>query len=106
MAKKKISNNPDMDGTHGLYTVPEMPRRVLQEGVIDRRASLIRTTEKKWVNGTNLHYCFLDSPSIWRGAENQKDAVRNAFSEWKQLDIGLEFTEVTEKNKTDNGNKK
>ena len=73
-----------------------MPLRPLDANVNDQRASLIRVTEKKWVNGTVLHYYFHDEPSTWRGGDDQKDAVRNAFSEWKQLGIGLEFIEVTD----------
>lgn len=77
-----------------LCTVPEMPVRALAAGVGDMRASLVRITEKKWVNGTVLHYCFLDEPALWRGAEEQKQAVRDAFAAWKQLGLGLEFAEV------------
>lgn len=84
------------DGKQVLCTVPEMPRRVLEANISDQRASLIRINEKKWVNGTVLHFCFLDEPANWRGGDDQKDAVRNAFSEWKQLGIGLEFSEVTD----------
>ncbi len=96
MAKKAIKKDIHEDGRQVLCTVPEMPRRVLDTNVSDRRASLIRVTEKKWVNGTTLHYCFLDEPSTWRGGDDQKDAVRDAFSEWKQLGVGLEFSEVTD----------
>ncbi len=84
------------DGKQVLCTVPEMPRRGLEANVSDQRASLIRINEKKWVNGTVLHYCFLDEPANRRGGDDQKDAVRNSFSEWKQLGIGLEFSEVTD----------
>ena len=95
MAKKKPSKEANEAGVEVLCTVPEMPRRVLDNSISDRRASLIRITEKKWVNATVLHYCFLDEPATWRGGDDQKDAVRSAFSEWKQLGIGLEFVEVT-----------
>lgn len=54
------------------------------------RASAIRLLRAKWVNGTVLHYCFLEGPPA------QKQAVRDAFAEWKGLGIGLEFTEVTD----------
>ncbi len=96
MAKTKTKQKNQNDGRQTLCVVPEMPRRPLDSNVNDRRASLVRITEKKWVNGTVLHYYFFDEPSTWRGSDEQKDAVRNAFSEWKQLNIGLEFTEVTD----------
>lgn len=81
-----------------LCLSPEVPRRNLGTGVSEHRASLIRITEKKWVNGTVLHFYFIDEPAHWRGADDQKDAVRQAFSTWKQLGIGLEFSEVHDPN--------
>ncbi|MCB1985302.1 MAG: hypothetical protein H6936_13425 [Burkholderiales bacterium] len=96
MVKKSNKHVEHNDGKQPLCTIPEMPLRPLDANVNDQRASLIRVTEKKWVNGTVLHYYFHDEPSTWRGGDDQKDAVRNAFSEWKQLGIGLEFIEVTD----------
>lgn len=74
--------------------VPEAPLRPIDEGVDPFRLSLIRSIEKKWVNGTVLNYYFFDSPTRWRGSEAQKDAVRAAFAEWKSHGIGLEFQET------------
>ncbi len=96
MAKQKSKSKVHNDGMQQLCKIPATPRRVLDAEVSDHRASLIRVTEKKWVNGTVLHYYFLDKPARWRGGNDQKDAVRNAFSEWKQLGIGLEFLEVAD----------
>ncbi len=76
--------------------LPPVPDRVLPADLVPGRMSLIRQIEKKWVNGTVLHYHFLDNPSNWRGANRQKQAVRDAFQEWKDLDIGLRFEEVSE----------
>ena len=101
MANKKNKIESNNNGKKHLCTVPQMPLRALDTNVSDLRASLIRITEKKWVNGTVLHYCFLDEPSTWRGPDDQKDAVRNAFSEWKQLGIGLEFSEVSDPNEAE-----
>lgn len=93
-----MQNHPSAkeDGRQPLCRVPEVPPRPLASDISEHRASLIRVTEKKWVNGTVLHFCFLDEPATIRGADDQKDAVRNAFSEWQQLGIGLVFTEVTD----------
>ena len=98
MAKNSKKLESNKDSKLPLCTMPKMPLRVLDVNVIDRRASLVRIAEKKWVNGTVLHYCFLDEPSTWRGGDDQKDSVRNAFSEWKHLGIGLEFVEVSDPN--------
>jgi hypothetical protein len=63
------------------------------------RERLIRVTEKKWANGTVLHYFFFDRPGdgtngSWVGAAAQKEVVRRAFQAWKDLGLGLEFSEV------------
>ncbi|MDQ6986209.1 MAG: M12 family metallopeptidase [Mariprofundaceae bacterium] len=75
-------------------SMPLVPERKLDENMDPNRAFLIRDNEKKWVNFTVLHYHFLESRDEWIGAESQKQAVRDAFDEWKALGIGLEFSEV------------
>ena len=77
-----------------LCAVPPTPDRILGRDVDPYRASLIRYHEKKWVNGTVLHYLFFAEPAEWRGATNHEHAVREAFQQWKDLGIGLEFQEV------------
>ncbi|WP_395298144.1 hypothetical protein ACF9IK_35345 [Kitasatospora hibisci] len=62
-------------------------------GLAPARASAIRTVRKRWLNGTVLHYCFLDTGGPDR-PPGQPDAVRNAVTEWKDLGIGLDFREV------------
>ena len=73
-----------------LQTVP-----VLSPELAAPRLRAIRLIRSKWVNGTVLHYCFLDGP------EPQHQAVRNAFQEWKDLGIGLEFEEVADRSETE-----
>ncbi len=75
----------------GLPTVPVRP---LDNNIDPNRVSLIRYIEKKWVNHTVLHYHFLDTPAAWRGDDLQQQSVRDAFRQWKDLGIGLEFVEV------------
>lgn len=88
--KSKVEvNEPQQCG------LPSVPDRQLDDGIDPGREYLIRYNEKKWVNNTVLHYCFLDSPASWKGAPKQKEEVRNAFKKWKQLGIGLKFEEVT-----------
>lgn len=81
----------------------DVPERPVDGDVSPRRLELIRRTSKKWVNGTTLHYYFFEKatagawlPDNWVGAANQKQAVRDAFQEWKDLGIGLEFEEVND----------
>lgn len=54
----------------------------------DQQRAII-VSSSKWVNGTVLHYAFIG------GAESQRQAVRDAWQTWKDLGIGLVFTEVT-----------
>ena len=63
---------------------------VLSPELTAGRLSAIRLMRTKWVSGTVIHYHFLDGP------EPQRQAVRDAFKEWKQLGIGLEFVEVAQ----------
>lgn len=86
---------PDpMDRIGGHCHQPDIPPRELPASMAPGRERLIRLHEKKWANHTILHFCFLDSPSHWRGSQDNKDAVRRAFREWKDVPIGLDFVEV------------
>lgn len=76
--------------------LPSVPPRQLDQNIDPNREALIRHIEKKWVNHTILHYCFLDEPLSIKGSDVQKGAVRDAFNEWKNLGIGLQFQEVTD----------
>jgi hypothetical protein len=70
---------------------------------------LILMSDKKWVNGTVLHYYFFDRPTdgqtvffsdgtsefrTWTTGNAEKDVVRGAFQRWKDVGTGLEFKEV------------
>lgn len=80
--------------SQSFCNLPPVEPRKLDPNIDSNRESLIRYIEKKWVNHTVLHYHFLRNPSNLRGPEAQMQAVRDAFAEWKGLDIGLEFVEV------------
>lgn len=69
--------------------------RVLPAGLPANRLELIRVMASKWVNGTVLHYFLTDGP------EPQHQAVRDAFNEWKNLPIGLEFVENTDRSEAE-----
>ena len=70
-------------------------RPLLRPDLSPARDRLIRLLRLKWVNGTVLHYWFLDGPAP------QKEAVRKAFKEWKDLGIGLVFTEVADRSESE-----
>lgn len=83
-----------------ICELPPVPEREFAQNVNPFRAQLIRWTDKKWVNGTVLHYYFFnrrsDGPNgRWVGPDTQRESVRKAFNKWKKLPIGLEFREVT-----------
>ena len=95
--KRKVSKqNVKQKNQYAQCGLPSVPERPLDNHIDPGRAFLIRYIEKKWANNTVLHYYFFNSPSSWRGADDQQQAVRNAFKEWKQLGLGLEFVEVSD----------
>ncbi len=70
------------------------PRLILQtfdKNISSSRMRFIMSSNKKWVNGTELTYMFIE------GAKRQQDVVRQAFKKWKSLGIGISFTEVMTK---------
>ena len=101
---------PNETSATNLYcSLPKVPERVLSSEVIPPRARIIRSLGNLWTNGTVLHYYFFDQPTdgrnislsdgtsewrAWTADETQKDVVRRAFGNWKDLGIGLEFEEV------------
>ncbi len=82
----------------------------LPKNIAPNRAKLIRQNEKKWANGTTLHYYFFDKKTdgafveyddgtkewmTYVGNKKQMNVVRRAFKMWAALGIGLKFKEVT-----------
>ncbi len=87
----------EREGNKGLCcSLPVVPDRELEANIDPNRESLIRYIEKKWVNETVLHYYFMEAPKKWQGDEAQEQAVRESFTAWKDLGIGLEFREVSD----------
>lgn len=79
----------------GYCNLPAVKEREFGAEVNPHRAQLIRMNDKKWVNGTRLHYHFLTQPARWAGKAAELEVVRKAFKAWKEIGIGLEFQEVT-----------
>src|SRR5262249_17903642 len=71
--------------------VPQLPSAVTSD---PRRAAAILMTRSKWVNGSVLHYCFFGGGSHFSVPKVQADAIRDAFTKWKAVGIGLEFQEI------------
>ncbi len=91
----------------------ERPPRSFAPSVSANRLRLILVSDKKWVNGTVLHYYFFDKPTdgenvvfsdgttkwvSWTTNDAEKDVVRAAFKKWKDVGIGLSFEEVSSRN--------
>lgn len=96
--KKKTSKQQDkfMEGQTLCCSLPEVQERNLNHISDGRRMRLIASMDKMWANGTNLTYYFFTKPAKWRGGKEQMEAVRDAFTTWKDLGIGLTFQEVDE----------
>ncbi len=88
---KAAANAPDYPFSY--CSQPVVSDREFALDVNDIRASLIRNSDKKWVNGTRLHYHFLKGAN-WQGSAAELTVVRKGFKAWKDLGIGLEFVEV------------
>jgi hypothetical protein len=94
-----------------LQPAPQLP-----PGLGDDRLRAILVGRSKWVNHTVLHYYFFDQETdgtrirfsdgttrfvSWVGAPAQQDVLRAAFQTWKDLGVGLEFREVTDRSEAE-----
>ncbi|UWQ27729.1 matrixin family metalloprotease [Leisingera sp. M523] len=97
--EEQLGQDPDGYGRSGsapqVCSLPVLPERAFDAGVSSDRQRAILATGDKWVNGTNIHY-FLFSSGLFGGASDQRAVVQQAFQVWKDLGIGLNFTEVTD----------
>ena len=93
-------------------SLPQMPDRSFSLGMSPNRTNAILVSAKKWVNGTKLKYYFFKGNSFyslttnstgtqtknyWKGTNAEKEAVKKAFKIWKDVGIGLEFEETTDR---------
>ncbi|NES74104.1 MAG: hypothetical protein F6K24_57435, partial [Okeania sp. SIO2D1] len=106
MAENISQSEQTQSNIYSYCSLPEVPERVLSPEVNPHRANLILQNDKKWVNGTVLHYYFFDQPSdgqriffangtsefrSWTTSEAEKNIVRQAFKMWADIGIGLKF---------------
>jgi len=93
-------------------SLPKMPERNFSLSMSPNRTNAILVMAKKWVNGTKLKYYFFNDNSFyslstnssgtqtkkyWKGTNAEKKAVKKAFKIWKDIGIGLEFEETTDR---------
>jgi len=74
--------------------VPVRPPRTFEADVTPDRARAILNLGNKWVNGTPLRYYFFTTGQ-YGGDNSQREVVRRAFNVWKDVGIGVTFTEVS-----------
>jgi hypothetical protein len=106
----------DADEEMRYCGLPPQPVRALPSDLDPGRAAAILEGATKWVDGTVLHYYFFDRGTdgstvrlndrstrfvSWVGAAAQQDVVRESFQHWKDLGIGLEFREVTDRSEAE-----
>ncbi|WP_158860086.1 M12 family metallopeptidase [Lunatibacter salilacus] len=106
--KEKITSKSETSSSN-FCDLPDVPERTLNPNMDPHRIQLILILDKKWVNGTILHYYFFDKDSdgrerrlsngssewiTWTTNEREKEIVRNAFDTWKNQSIGIDFKEV------------
>jgi hypothetical protein len=94
-------------------SLPPQPPPSLPAGLEADRFDALIAGQFMWLNGTVLHYYFFDGETdgsviaipgegttrwvSWVGGKDQQDVVRESFQAWKDLGIGLEFAEVTDR---------
>lgn len=89
MSTKKSNDMKKDNSTIRMCCQPKQTPRKFEKNVSAERQGFILSTDKKWVNGTHLTYCFLGGP------ESQRKVVRKAFQIWKNTGIGLTFQELS-----------
>ena len=78
-----------------ICSLPVLPPREFDPNASLDRQNAIVSTGNKWVNGTNIHY-YMFPNGIYGGSAAEQQVVRDAFQIWKDVGIGLTFTEVTD----------
>jgi hypothetical protein len=96
--------------------LPPQPAPVVPPGIDSGRARALMVGGVMWVNGTILHYYFFDRETdksevilsdgtteliSWVGPPAQQEVVRAAFQTWKDVGIGLEFREVSDRSEAE-----
>jgi len=88
MKKENLQTKYNQESKELKYcSMPVMEERAPRPGHLPSVERMIILMAKKWVNGTNLTYNFM------QGSGAERDAVRLGFQAWKDVGIGLTFEE-------------
>jgi hypothetical protein len=85
------------EGTCQYCAMRELPQRSFASDVSSNTQRAIILNDRKWVNGTTLHYAFFENQPRFAhlaGTEAQKKVFRDGVKAWVDLGIGLKFEEV------------
>ena len=92
--------------------LPKVTSKTFSMNLSPDRLEAIIMNEKKWANGTKLKYYFFKNDlffslltdsrgtqrqNFWKGTNAEKEAVKKAFTKWKNVGIGLEFEETQDR---------
>lgn len=83
--------------TRQYCAMRELPQRSFASDVSSSKQRAIILNDRKWVNGTTLHYAFFENQPRFAplaGTEAQKKVFRDGVKAWVDLGIGLKFEEV------------
>ena len=101
---------------YSYCSLPAVAERTFSPDVHPDRMSLILLLDRKWVNGTVLHYYFFDKETDgksvllsngqrefrkWTTSNAEKEVVRKAFKAWKDVGVGLSFAEVSSRDEAE-----
>lgn len=75
--------------------LPYVEERKFAANVSSEREELIRYSDKKWLNGTNLKYYLFDTPPL-KGSRSNVEMVDEAFKIWTDVGIGITFEKVND----------
>ncbi|MEU7053999.1 beta-glucuronidase AbsR1 [Streptomyces eurythermus] len=103
--------------TRRLCSLPRQPVPSFAAELTAERLGALLAGRRMWVNGTVLHYCFLDARTDasvipvpgageprrvpWAGGQGQREVVRDCFREWQDLGIGVTFAEVADRHEAE-----
>ena len=79
---------------HRYCSQPAVPERQYAPGLGAERLSLLNSLDRKWVNGTTLHFAFFEGHPQFDADDASKAVVQQAFDVWKQVGMGLSFKHV------------
>ncbi|MFD5258045.1 M12 family metallopeptidase [Streptomyces bobili] len=98
-------------------SLARQPAPAFAPGLAAERLGALMSGHRMWVNGTVLHYCFLDAETdgsviavpgsggtrwvSWAGDKTQQDVVRDAFGAWRDVGIGVSFVEVDDRSEAE-----